>query len=787
MQKKISKPYLKFLLVVLVVNIVGCSFGQPNKNSNKFFCLPFTAKDKKVIKKYGVPFINDTLTYKNGIAQIDIKNQVKYIYLLGMAESNNGRVWREPNNFSLRYFVGDDIGNIKLNYADGTTDIFPLKMGESIWWGKLFYDYQEPFSNDVKLRKALKASLRLYPQTPIEDGNYVAVITPKPVSINNIVVECSPSKQGTPIIAGITVESINDKKLAGWMPIFGEAVSGEFKEFIQTKSLRFLNQNEKEAQIKLKNLQQALYTNDDVYKKTVQQQIPSNYSGPKVSFEGNNFANILTNVFYHNILDIISKIDTNGFFHSSSKNAVLFAGNGLGTYRNNVGEYYNESWSRDFGRCLQEVTVLGYLNEVSNCINFCFQKARLWEDMPSLRLDSNIILPRHWSRILNKPTKSTSQENDGHGLIALFLYKYWQRIPNRNEWLHDNWIDIKAAGDWITWQFEHPEITGSTDVLHTTGESSSWAGNKGSTIYADFMCINTLNCLAEMADAYGDAQTAKHWRDRANKMFKALQNYVILDTKYGKVWTLDYAGWAYKATVLGPVMCLADYQGFSPNDDYPQLRAINEAAYQRIIDTYNKPFGFYGEGMGYGQSFITQSALLLDRMQDATTMLNWMAKAIYDPRFGSFIVPEGCQTDSVGKYWYRNGDLGNGVQEAEVIKTLRIVIGIDDTHPNRLQFFPRMPYDWNKIEIKEYPVLCKYSSNFEIAHVNYELERTKDGMILKIYSDKQLNGVAFRLGPFKNKPDDRSIMVNGKFLETSLEKSGDSWWRSFTISIEANK
>lgn len=768
----------------------GATIIQSGTVQKKFWCLSFTKNDEKgseqkILNKYGVPFINDTLTYKNGSAQINIGNKVNRIYLLGMTESSSGRVWREPNNYSLRHFVGDDIGNIKLIYADGTTQIFPLKMGESIWWGKLFYQYPEPFPTDAKLRNTLTASLRLYPPTPVEDGNYVAVINTKQVPLTAVVVECFPGKLGSPIISGITVESVDGRRLTGGTLVPSDMISHEFKEFVQTKSLRLLNQNENENQVKLKDLRQALYTNNDLYKATIPQRIPPNYSGPKVSFSGNNFANILTNAFYANVMDIIAKIDSDGFFHSSTKDAVLFAGNGLGTYRKNVGEYYKESWSRDLGRCLQEASVLGYTKEVAKCTDFCFKEARLWEDSPSLKV-KNTILPRHWSRIINKPTVSTSQENDGHGLIALFLYKYWQRIPNRDQWLHENWIDIKAAGDWIPWQFEHSEITGASNgVLHTTGESTMWAG--GGSVFADFICINALQCLAEMADSYGDAQTAEHWRDRANKMYDAIHNYIVSDPKYGKIWTLNNAGWAYKATVLGPLFSLADHQGFAPNDDDTQLRGINEAAYQRLVNTYNKPFGFYGEGMGYGQSFVTESALLLDKMEDATKMLTWTAKAIYDPRLSWFIVPEGCQTDSTGQYWYRNGDLGNGVQEAETIKTLRIVIGIDDTHPDRLQFFPRMPYDWNKIEIEKYPVLFKQSSNFETAHVNYKLERTREGMKLKIDSDKPLVDVAFRLGPFKNIPGNKGIIVNGKFPKTTLAKSGDSWWESFTMTVEPSK
>ena len=42
-----------------------------------------------------------------------------------------------------------------------------------------------------------------------------------------------------------------------------------------------------------------------------------------------------------------------------------------------------------------------------------------------------------------------------------------------------------------------------------------------------------------------------------------------------------------------------------------------------------------------------------------------------------YIVPEGVQIDPTGRFRYRTGDLGNGVQEAEIIKALRMVIGVD--------------------------------------------------------------------------------------------------------------
>ena len=215
----------------------------------------------------------------------------------------------------------------------------------------------------------------------------------------------------------------------------------------------------------------------------------------------------------------------------------------------------------------------------------------------------------------------------------------------------------------------------------------------------------------------------------------------------------------------------------------------DEAAYQRLIDTFRPyvPFGFYGKAMGYGQGFVTQSALLLDRMRDATMMLDWAAKEIYDPRFNQFdhyIVPEGVQISPDGRYWYRFGDLGNGVQEGEIIKTLRLVMGVDDTQPNRLQFYPRMPYDWDEIAVEKYPLVFEDSGNIKTAFLHYKLERKGRGMTLEIGADREIGPVAMRLGPFEKQLEVSKISVNGQIpREAVVEHSGDSWWVKFTIPV----
>ncbi|MGB9608746.1 MAG: hypothetical protein ACPL7E_09430, partial [bacterium] len=275
------------------------------------------------------------------------------------------------------------------------------------------------------------------------------------------------------------------------------------------------------------------------------------------------------------------------------------------------------------------------------------------------------------------------------------------------------------------------------------------------------------------AESVGKMEKAREWRERAGKMRKAIErNYIVVEPKYGKVWTLSSSGWPNHSTVLGPLILHADRRGFLPLKDDPDWAQFNLAAYHRLIDSY-KPFGFYGVAMGYGQGFITQSALLLDKMKDATKMLEWMAREIYDPKYEPYITPEGCEVSDNGRYWHRTGDLGNGVQEAEIVKTLRIVIGIDNPKPGNLRLIPRIPYGWNRMEIKDYPVWLEGGVK---TGLEYRLVREGKGMKMEIKADKQLPSIEIRIGPFSEKPSQGEGNADGKRLRGKLEKSGDSWW-----------
>ena len=175
--------------------------------------------------------------------------------------------------------------------------------------------------------------------------------------------------------------------------------------------------------------------------------------------------------------------------------------------------------------------------------------------------------------------------------------------------------------------------------------------------------------------------------------------------------------------------------------------------------------------MGYGQGFITQAALLLDDMAGAGQALDYLAGFIYDADAAPYLVPEGVALHPQRQAWYRSGDLGNAVHEAEVIKTLALVAGVDNLDGRRLQIAPRLPPGWTAIAVEQYPVLVGGQRYL----TGYRLQRQAQGLSMTIDAGAAVPGMDVRLGPL---PAGASLQttINGVAYAAEVEDSGDSRW-----------
>lgn len=70
---------------------------------------------------------------------------------------------------------------------------------------------------------------------PVKDGNYVAVITPRPAILRSITIENSPTKKGGVTISGITLETTEKADISGALSLPPGAPSPQFDRFIREK------------------------------------------------------------------------------------------------------------------------------------------------------------------------------------------------------------------------------------------------------------------------------------------------------------------------------------------------------------------------------------------------------------------------------------------------------------------------------------------------------------------------------------------------------------------------
>jgi hypothetical protein len=477
--------------------------------------------------------------------------------------------------------------------------------------------------------------------------------------------------------------------------------------------------------------------------------IPPGYTGPRVVFTGTKEAEILTNLFSHNLMDMLTKSE-DGRYRTSTPGAPNWGRyKGFGTWKDGVGWNQDRSWSRDFGPALIELAELGYQSRAEGLCEYAWKWMRWFREV-DMRYRDGTPVPPHWIRSINTPEERSHnpvregvQENDGHGLLMLATYKTWQRAYNRDAWARAHWQGFTDAAEWICWQFEHPEISGATEVMRTVSECSR---KPEKSPYAEFPCAMGLLSHAEIADSIGEKSSAVRWRTRARKMLDSMPHaYQVNDPDYGVRWDNAFA-WSGHYPALGPLIDQADFNGLRPAKAMPQWLDVNQNTYLwQLHEHKGQPVDYHAVAFGYGQAFMAEAALLLDRMDEATALVNTMCRMAWFPGFKPWIIPEGVEWTQDRKFWFRTSDLGNGVQQANFIKTVRLMIGVDDSTPAHLKFLPRLPDGWKSMEVADFAVLNR--NGLTSVSINYFRPREGEYQFT-LNSTVGLDPFTVRLGPF---------------------------------------
>ncbi|MBN1901281.1 hypothetical protein JW926_08165 [Candidatus Sumerlaeota bacterium] len=711
--------------------------------------------------------------------------------------------WGGGNSYH-NFFIGDKAGDIRLEYQSGKVSEIPLIFGYAIWWKNPLASDPEPFKSDPEARNLLDRTLSvingLDPISGKEPrGSYLRIsLSDEPLL--KIIFKDNPEKEGHLLIEGITFENVSHlpkSEYDNWKVLEGEDVPDEIYRSLEERTIDSMNPFPREKAEGVRKLGRLLYIYpEDIEEETISRTradvTRENFSGPMVSFQGAPEATLFTNIYYENAQGIVERIEETGMTHESAYKADYYGG--FGTWRPALGAFWDASYTRI--RSLILLTEMGYMDKVEKSLDFFGHWIMHFpRSFPQVQMNGKPV-PGHAAVIANKPhvyfdelknvgwpTRYATRdfgnpENDGHGMLMLSFYRQWLKKGKSEEWARHHWDVIHEMAEYIPWALDNPSLSFSE---HGLLYSESEGGMQIQSIYCDMPCYLGLKGFAEMARAIGNENKAARWEQYAEKMSEAMERYYPRTIEpWGDVWDpKKTGGWAGEHSVLAPLLFITDFRGYNGLNHLPEKWKERAERTYRMQLTRNQPEWRCPAGLGYGQCYITESALLLDRMNDAEQMLNWLARFCFSPRQKHpYRVPEGITMASDGSVWRRWGDLGNLYQLGEVVYTIRIMLGIDDTDSANLRIMPRLPFSWKGVHVDRHPVMTKSNQKSELVFINYKLEsdREKDAMFFLLDADKFIDACAIRLGPFAKQKKKADVTINGKNKILDMFQSGDASW-----------
>lgn len=677
-----------------------------------------------------------------------------------------------------RLFIGDRLGRVIVRYSDDTLEQVPILFGVNAWPYELFTrpqsgeqgllntsalkagPYREPFATDQAAAALLASSLRNLenPDAP-KSLRYLMGIRVRPVPLKSI-------------------ELIDERlRNAGWQV---GAISGLPPGASSPAGLQLLDEAffvRQQDRAPADALARRLYQFEDSLPRNLKPPEPA-AGYPQLIFTGPPAATILSHVFAANARDLVeNKLDANGRIGSSSPGASNFGGYiGMGTWRDDVGQYAHHSWSRDAGPALRELLALGRDRE-----------ARAAGEMFLRYLydgDSRYNRP-NWKRVINAYEVGEGQkrshlraENDGHAAIMLAMAQLATSPAVDRAWIDKNWPEFVDAGDWFPWQISHPDISAFNGLLYNESESS---GGGGRDLFSNAQAALALRAFAKLAASRGSDEKAIGWNAAATRIESAIVRNLTLPSNESDPLSPRYIdtdrlldSWAYGWKRMAPLLANVDLAGF--------ITPITPGEPERVANTYRQLRGpgaiapDAGRTLGYGQAYFAQSALLLDHTGDATRAVERAAAFCYHQDH-PFIVPEGVIVHPDGHCWFRNGDLGNLMQQTEILKMIRIVAGIDDRATSTgLTLIPRLPNGWSSIEAEQWPVrVADANGIWTRAWIDFRYDRLPaGGYRIHMSSEKPISISSIRIGPYPSAGVLPTSYHEAKRWRWSQE--GDGWF-----------
>lgn len=690
-------------------------------------------------------------------AHLEFPAACDVLFFLGMAtDSLYCSEWWAQNETmydnSVRVFLGDRLMRIRVIFEDRTEELISVIFGVNAWNYHLYYrphereellswdaPYQEPFVSDPAAKAMKDTCLKLMENTDPEAEKCTKWVfgyrLRQGKKIKEIVLVKEESKQ-----ANIAISAVTGLLAGGEIDPSWTLLDQDF--FIKRAYFADLDR-----------LARRLYQFRDELPDSDPKKEIEGFDAPDITFSGAPMADIYTNVYRMNIMDMAyGKVDDDGRSHTSTPFTCNFGCYlGFGTFKEGSDAYGGHVWTRDIGRTLMELCNTGYTRRVLPAADYLHEL---------LYYKSHRFPIPHWKRVANlipsenEPSGLDGNENDGHASVMLFIYTLYRKGIADIQWLKKNEKHLRDAADYYLWQKDNPEASNFSDMLYSMSEASTQITG-GYDLFSNLISSYALTAYARLFTALGDTAYAKTLVDTAESIrAAACRHFTMTHPRYGEVLTDTTDDcWTYEYKRMVDLLIHSDLFGYDMATDAPELFDLMTRTFMAQKEAFYAPES--GRQMGYGQGYLTQAAIMLDLYEEMTDCIEAAAMFCYHHTDHNYIVPEGVIVHPSKRYWFRNSDLGNAVQQAEIVKCSRLLMGIDDILPERgLRLVPRLPERWNRLQAEAFPVNTKSKG---IVPFSFTYSRGKHSGKLTAFDDERAytadwSGDAevacIRMGPF---------------------------------------
>lgn len=672
-------------------------------------------------------------------------------------------------------FIGDQMGKISLTYEDGITDEIPLIFGYTLWFKSVWLERCMPFqgeSADPELVSCLKETLFLKGAYEGEDPCILCVRGREKKTLLTAEIKANPEKEGVPVFREFTCSDILPANI-----------------FFQDHIADPTDPYPIKIQKNIDRINKALLTFESDYREAPEFQHPKNAGECFIHFTGSNSAKIANGVIFHNLKNLMERVDSEGFLHTSYRNAPSWRYDGFGPWIPAANSYYDKFYSRDAGRALMTINAYGENEKTQRSLQLA-NRLMLYFPQHDLEIKKKKI-PGHYTVVINEPmlysevlryhgwpTKYTeerfgaecnhlgNQETDGHGLMMMANYCAWENTADKEEFFTRNRKSLLEGAEWILWCLRNPELSFSENgLLYAETEG----GMNQFTLYCNIPCCLGLYGYSKIAAFHGLKKEAEEWRCTADRLFFTITKEF---SNAEKKWKLEQVGFQHDPTAV----MLSDLYGYDRRD-YPEAwREISEKTYEDDLSRYRRiPVDGKG-GIGYNTAMMTQHALLHDNTKDYTKLAEDLCKICYAPRLPEpYLVPEGISYSERLRAIRRQGDLGNLVQQAEVLKVFLLIFGISPYRDGVLKIMPRLPKGWN-LELHDFKI--QNTEDTIDLFVSYPSNGLQE-MNIK-FSRQTHRRIFVRFGPYES-AEEAVAFLNGNPVAGKIYRSGDAYWMDYDI------